>query len=37
MPIVWEDLWQRGGRWLITVWLVSAGFMAIYYGAIQPA
>src|SRR5437870_11356254 len=37
MPIVWEDFWQKGRRWLKTVWLVSAGLMAIYYGAIQPA
>jgi Domain of unknown function (DUF4349) len=37
VPIIWEDFWQRNRRSLKTVCLVSAGFMAIYYGAIQPA
>jgi len=29
-------LWQRSRKWLKTGWLITAGVMAVYIGAIQP-
>jgi hypothetical protein len=36
MRIVWGSFWQRSRKWLKTGWLITAGVVAIYVGAIEP-
>jgi hypothetical protein len=36
MEIIWGTLWQKSRKGLRTVWLVIAGVVAVYVGAIQP-
>ena len=36
MQIPWGGLWQRSRKPLKTGWLITAGLMAVYIGAIQP-
>jgi hypothetical protein len=36
MPIIWGSFWQRGRKQLKTGWLIMAGVVAIYVGAIEP-
>ena len=32
----WGDFWSRSGKWLKVGWLVTAGLVAFYVGAIEP-
>jgi hypothetical protein len=36
MSLIWGSLWQRSRKWLKTGWLITAGVMAVYIGAIGP-
>jgi hypothetical protein len=36
MQISWGNFWQRSRKPLKTGWLIAAGLMAVYIGAIQP-
>ena len=36
MQIPWGNVWQRSKKPLKTGWLITAGLMAVYIGAIQP-
>lgn len=36
MEITWGAFWQKSRKWLKTGWLITAGIIAIYIGAIQP-
>jgi hypothetical protein len=36
MSMNWGSLWQRSRPWLKAGWLITAGLMAVYIGAIQP-
>jgi hypothetical protein len=36
MNIVWRTLWQKSRKRLKTGWLITAGLVALYLGAVQP-
>ena len=37
MKIVWGMFWQKSRKWLKAGWLITAGLVAVYIGAIGPA
>ena len=37
MTWIWGDLWGKSQKWLKAGWLITAGLVAIYIGAIEPA
>lgn len=36
MNWTWGDFWQKSRKWLKAGWLISAGLVAVYIGAIEP-
>ena len=36
MQIVWGSFWRRSRKWVKAGWLIMAGVVALYIGAIEP-